>query len=406
MKNQTAFDTIIIGAGIVGLATALQLLRKTPNRKILIIEKESAVAQHQSSHNSGVIHSGIYYQPGSLKATNCQRGYKWLLEFCEEHDIPFEICGKLIVACDESERPQLQKIYQKGVKNGLTGIEIIGQEAIKEIEPHVNAVAAIRVPQAGITDYLLVAEKYAELFQAKGGQIEFNHKVVNIEQSPQNVIVQTTKGEFKTTQLINCGGLYSDQLAKLSSDQVPIQIIPFRGEYYELKAEKNHLVKHLIYPVPNPNFPFLGVHFTRMIHGGIEAGPNAVLAFKREGYNRWQIHIPELVQTLQYPGFHSIARKYWREGWMELQRSFSKRKFVTSMQRLIPEITAEDVVRGRSGVRATACGANGELADDYILVQQENILHILNAPSPAATSSLSIGDWIASKALKITQELI
>lgn len=397
MSKSQQFDIVIIGAGIVGLATAYKLSKKYPQKKIAVLEKEAVVAQHQSSHNSGVIHSGIYYQPGSLRATNCKKGYQLLLEFCEQYEIPYEICGKVIVATNESERPTLEKILQKGIKNGLEGIRKISAEETKEYEPHVQAVESIFVPQAGIIDYLDVAKKYADLFQEAGHQLFCNQKVVRTEVRRDEIILETETDTFKAKQLINCAGLYSDKVARQNTNDVPLQILPFRGEYYELKPEKQYLVKNLIYPVPNVNFPFLGVHFTRMIKGGIEAGPNAVLAYRREGYTNKQFNGKELWETLSYSGFHKIAWKYWRDGLMELRRSYSKRLFVNALQKLIPEITMDDVVPGRAGVRAMACYPDGELADDYIFADKGQVVNVLNAPSPAATSSLAIGETVAAK---------
>lgn len=397
MKQDQAFDITIIGAGIVGLATAYQLLQQKPALRVAILEKEAEVAQHQSSHNSGVIHSGIYYQPGSLRAINCQTGYRYLLEFCQEYGIDYDICGKVIVATQAEEQPILDKILDKGLRNGLTGIRKIGPEETREIEPHVRAVEAIYVPQAGIIDYLEVARKYAQLIQKMGGKIFCGHRVLKTIRERSGFVIETTQATFQSKQLVNCAGLYSDKVAALNTADIPIKILPFRGEYYELKPERETLVRHLIYPVPNPNFPFLGVHFTRMIRGGIEAGPNAVLAFRREGYTRWQWQGAELMETLAYSGFRKIARKYWRDGWVEMQRSFSKSAFVAALQKLIPEITTDDVVPGRAGVRAMACGPNGELADDYIFAESSGVINVLNAPSPAATSSLAIGAEVAKR---------
>lgn len=399
MSKENNFDIIIIGAGIVGLATAYQLSQKYTNSKIALLEKESDIAQHQSSHNSGVIHSGIYYQPGSLRATNCKKGYDLLLAFCDEHGIDYDICGKVIVATNEEERPVLEKIFQKGLKNGLTGIKKIGPEATKEYEPHVQSVESILVPQAGIIDYLDVARKYAELIQKSGHAVLCDHEVVKTIYKKNEIVLETSKGVFKCNQLINCAGLYSDKVALQNTTDVPLQILPFRGEYYELKPEKQYLVKHLIYPVPNINFPFLGVHFTRMIKGGIEAGPNAVLAFRREGYTNKQFHGGEFWETIKYSGFRKIAMKYWKDGLMEMRRSYSKKLFVKALQKLIPEITMDDVVPGRAGVRAMACYPDGELADDYIFADKGKVINVLNAPSPAATSSLAIGETVAGKIL-------
>ncbi|MFT5168328.1 MAG: L-2-hydroxyglutarate oxidase [Saprospiraceae bacterium] len=397
MSVENQFDIIIIGGGIVGLATAFQLSESHAAKRIAVLEKDGDIAQHQSSHNSGVIHSGIYYQPGSLRATNCKRGYDLLLRFCEKHDIPFEICGKIIVATTESERPVLEKILQKGIRNGLEGIRKISAEETREHESHVRAVESIWVPQAGIIDYLDVARKYANLIQVNGHSVLCNQSVLKTIIKEKEIIVETATTVFTCKQLINCAGLYADKVALQNTKDVPIKILPFRGEYYELKPEKRSLVNNLIYPVPNPDFPFLGVHFTRMIKGGIEAGPNAVLAFRREGYTNTQFNAGELMETLAYSGFRKLAKKYWRDGLMEMRRSYSKRLFVSALQKLIPEITMDDVVPGRAGVRAMACYPDGEMADDYIFADKGNVINVLNAPSPAATSSLAIGEVVASK---------
>jgi L-2-hydroxyglutarate oxidase len=393
------YDVIIAGGGIVGLATALQAQRQRPGLRIAVLEKESRVAAHQSSHNSGVIHSGIYYRPGSLRATNCKRGYDLLLQFCRENGLPFEVCGKIIVAVEESERAQLDKIYQRGLENGLAGIRKIGPAEARHREPNVRATEAVWVPQAGIVDYGAVAQKYAEIFQANGGEIFTSQKVVAVQARADEVLVQTENQALRARIFANCAGLYSDKIAQLTGEAPGVQILPFRGEYYELKPEAEHLVRHLIYPVPNPAFPFLGVHFTRMIQGGIEAGPNAVLAFRREGYSRFDLNIKELSETLVFPGFRKIARKYWREGWAEMQRSYSKAHFVRALQRLVPAIRPDDVVPGRAGVRAMACDRDGNLLDDFLILERPRIVNVCNAPSPAATASLAIGEAVAEKIL-------
>ncbi|HRI60177.1 MAG TPA: L-2-hydroxyglutarate oxidase [Saprospiraceae bacterium] len=398
------YHILIAGGGIVGLATALQLQLRNPRLRIAVLEKEDHIAAHQSSRNSGVIHSGIYYKPGSLRATNCKRGYDLLLQFCREHGIPFEICGKIIVAIEENERERLDAIFQRGISNGLIGIRKISREEAREIEPHVSAVEAVHVPQAGIIDYGVVAQKYAELIQASGGEIFTGQKVKALQEAGSEVIVRSDNREFKGEIFVNCTGLYSDKVARLSGEQPDLQILPFRGEFYELKHEREHLVRNLIYPVPNPNFPFLGVHFTRMIQGGIEAGPNAVLAFRREGYSRWDLNIKELSETLAFPGFRKIARKYWRDGWAEMLRSYSKRHFVLALQRLVPEISAEDVVPGRSGVRAMACDRAGNLLDDFLILTRSRIVNVCNAPSPAATASLAVGETIAKRVLTMNDK--
>ncbi|MBK7937544.1 MAG: L-2-hydroxyglutarate oxidase [Lewinellaceae bacterium] len=395
------YDIIIAGGGIVGLATGLQLQRAAPKLRIAILEKENQVAIHQSSRNSGVIHSGIYYKPGSLRATNCLRGYRLLIDFCRDQGIPFDICGKIIVATLESERGQLDKIYRRGLENGLAGIRKISPEEVAGIEPHVRCIEAVLVPQAGIIDYGTVARKYAELIADKGGRIFTGHKVVAIQENPDEVMVTAGNCEFSARVFVNCGGLYSDTITRLAGEHPGVQILPFRGEFYELKPDRQHLVNNLIYPVPNPDFPFLGVHFTRMIGGGIEAGPNAVLAFGRESYSRWDLNIRELLEILAFSGFQKIARKYWRDGWAEMQRSYSKRHFVRALRRLVPEISEDDVIPGRSGVRAMACDGDGNLLDDFFILERKRCVHVCNAPSPAATASLAIGETVAGKVLHI-----
>ena len=394
------FDITIIGAGIVGLATAYKLLEQNPKLKVCVVEKETKIAQHQTGHNSGVIHSGIYYKPNSLKAINCQKGYQQLIDFCEKYDVKYDLCGKVIVATKEEERKSLDNIYKRGVENGLAGIKKITPHEVKEIEPYVHCVEGVWVPQTGIVDYKDVSVKYLELIQLKGVVVYLGEKVLKIQTSKETTLVITDKQEIATKAVVNCCGLYSDKVAKLTNNEIDLQIIPFRGEYYELKKEKEYLVKNLIYPVPNPDFPFLGVHYTRMIHGGIEAGPNAVLAFKREGYSRWDINIKELYETLTFSGFQKVASKYWDEGWSEMKRSYSKRLFVKALQVLIPEIQYEDVVRSGAGVRAQACDAQGNLLDDFSIIENNNIINVCNAPSPAATSSLAIGDTIASMVIQ------
>ncbi|MEQ8703243.1 MAG: L-2-hydroxyglutarate oxidase [Phaeodactylibacter sp.] len=394
------YDVAIIGAGIVGLATAYQLSEKQPGLRIAVIDKEAGVARHQTGNNSGVIHSGIYYTPGGSKALNCRRGYDYLLRFAQAHGIPHEVCGKVIVATRKAEVPALEGILKTGQANGLEGIRMIGREACREIEPHVDAIQGIWVPQSGIISYRAVAEKYLELVQRRAGEALPGYTVQDIDLRPGQVTVVTDHGEVNCRLVINCAGLYSDKIARMTMPAINLKIIPFRGEYYELRPEKQYLVNNLIYPVPNPNFPFLGVHFTRMISGGIEAGPNAVLAFRREGYSRYDVDLRELFETLSYSGFQQIARKYWRDGLGELYRSFSKSAFVRALQHLIPEITGADLVRGGAGVRAMACGPNGELIDDFLFLEKPGVINVCNAPSPAATASLAIGETVAEKALK------
>ena len=393
-------DIIVIGGGIVGLATALKIKQLRPQLKLTLIEKEAALATHQTGHNSGVIHSGIYYKPGSLKALNCINGYKQLVAFCEKFEIPYELCGKIIVATSREELPQLEKIQSRGEANGLQGLKRIGAEAMREIEPHVNGIEAIFVPQAGIIDYKQVAAQYAELIQELGGEITLGEKVTAIRTESGRSTVITSKKSYVTKLVINCAGLYSDKVARMTQAALNVKIVPFRGEYYELRKERQHLVKNLIYPVPDPNFPFLGVHFTRMIHGGVEAGPNAVLAFSREGYTKSHLDLGEFLETLAWPGFQKVAFKYWKTGMGEMYRSFSKAAFAKALQKLIPEIRADDLVSGGAGVRAQACDKAGGLLDDFLILEDEGAINVCNAPSPAATSSLSIGETVANLALQ------
>ncbi|MEN9344893.1 MAG: hypothetical protein RLZZ60_362 [Bacteroidota bacterium] len=394
------YDVIVVGAGIVGLATALQIKQQRPALKVMVLEKESKVAAHQTGNNSGVIHSGIYYKPGSLKALNCIEGYHLLIEFCKVHQIPFELCGKIIVATSESELTALDNIYKRGVENGLTGLRYINSEEIKAIEPETYGVKGLVVPQTGIVDYKVVANKYAEVFQSLGGELMFNQKVVAVNAQAHEIQVKTSQQSFTTRLMVNCAGLYSDKVAAMTIADLDIKIIPFRGEYYALKHEKRQMVKHLIYPVPDPNFPFLGVHFTRRIDGEIEAGPNAVLAFKREGYKKSQINLKELIESLTWSGFIAVFKKYWRTGFGEMYRSFSKAAFTKALQKLMPNIKASDLVVGGAGVRAQACDKTGGLIDDFAIRELPGQIHVLNAPSPAATSSLAIGKSIAALAFK------
>lgn len=392
-------DIIIIGAGIVGLATGYQILRQRPGTRLRIIDKETEVAAHQTGHNSGVIHSGLYYKPGSLKARNCINGYQQLIRYCQEHDIPYEICGKVVVATNTSEIPLMDTLLERGKANGLEGLQRLNPEELAAREPHVAGVAAIYVPQTGIVDYRQVALSYAEEIRQMGGEITLGEPVTEIRIQPHGSEVVTAGHTFETSLVVNCSGLYSDKVAAFTHQKTDYRIIPFRGEYYELKPEKQHLVNNLIYPVPDPNFPFLGVHFTRMIGGGIEAGPNAVLAFRREGYKRTDVHLGELAETLGWPGFRKVASKYWKTGMGELYRSFSKAAFTRALQKLMPEIRQEDLIPGGAGVRAQACDRYGGLIDDFLILENEHAINVGNAPSPAATSSLSIGETISRLAL-------
>lgn len=394
------FDFIIVGAGIVGLATALKIQEKNPKKKILIIEKERKVAAHQTGNNSGVIHSGIYYKPGSLKAKNCVYGYKLLLDFCDQHNVKYDLCGKVIVAVDQSEVNYLDVLIERGTANGLMNLRKITKEEINEIEPHVNGIAGIFVPQTGIIDYKEVSGKYVELILSNGGILNLNEEVINFNEKEKLIEVITNKSVYTADAVITCAGLHSDKVAKKSHPNLDLKIIPFRGEYYKIKDERKNLVKNLVYPVPDPAFPFLGVHFTRMIDGGVEAGPNAVLAFKREGYKKSDIDLKEIVEIFTWPGFQIVAKKYWKTGFGEFYRSFSKKAFVKALQRLIPEILEDDLIPGGSGVRAQACNKTGGLLDDFSIIKNKRIVHVCNAPSPAATSSLAIGEHITSEVLE------
>ncbi|WP_234736166.1 L-2-hydroxyglutarate oxidase [Tellurirhabdus bombi] len=394
-------DILIIGGGIVGLATALQIKQQRPNLTVTVLEKETAVARHQTGHNSGVIHSGLYYKPGSLKALNCIRGYNLLIDFCEKENIPYELCGKIVVATSPQQVPLLNNLYERGLQNGLTGLRKITPGEMREIEPHVAGVEGIQVPQTGIIDYTTVCEKYAQKFRELGGDIRFGEKVTSITPGNTLSVVVTERGTYETKLVVNCAGLYSDKIAQMTQrDEINLRIVPFRGEYYKIKPAKQYLVKHLIYPVPDPNFPFLGVHFTRMVGGGVEAGPNAVLAFQREGYRMSDINLKELYETLSWPGFQKVAGKYWQTGLGEYYRSFSKAAFTKALQELIPAIQEDDLEEGGAGVRAQACDRTGGLLDDFAILESNRAINVCNAPSPAATSSLSIGLTVSEKVLE------
>jgi L-2-hydroxyglutarate oxidase len=395
------YDIIIVGGGIVGLATGLKILQSRPDLKVAILEKENELAKHQTANNSGVIHSGLYYKPGSLKAINCINGYHELIQFCKEEDIPFEITGKVVVATREDQLHILETLLERGIQNGLKGTRKISLEELKDYEPHCVGIGAIHVPQTGIVDYLKVALAYGQKIIKTGGDIYTGHKVLKISQNDSLNFIESSKSSFKAKLVINCAGLHSDKVACLGDQSIDdVKIIPFRGEYYKIKKEREYLVKNLIYPVPDPNFPFLGVHFTRMKKGGVEAGPNAVLAFRREGYKKSQINLAELTETLAWPGFQKVVGKYWKTGLGEFYRSFSKSAFTRALQELIPEITESDLVEGGSGVRAQACDRTGGLLDDFEIRESKFSINVLNAPSPAATSSLSIGNTVSKMAIK------
>ncbi|HEY6907018.1 MAG TPA: L-2-hydroxyglutarate oxidase [Ignavibacteriaceae bacterium] len=387
-------DVIIIGGGIVGMATAMRL-KQSSNFSVIVVETESELAHHQTGNNSGVIHSGLYYKPGTLKAKNCVDGREQLYRFCEENNIRYERCGKVVVATEESEIPLLSMLEERGIANGLKGLKRLSAQEIKEYEPYAAGLAGLFVPETGVVDYKSVTNKYAELFQILGGRIITSCRFLSLKQSNAQLEVVTSRDVYGCSLLVNCGGLYSDRIAKQCEVNPSLQIIPFRGEYYKLKKEKEYLVRNLIYPVPDPKFPFLGVHFTRMMKGGVEAGPNAVLALKREGYSRKDVSPADIVQMAAFPGFWKMAAKHYKMGFEEYYRSFSKAAFVRSLQKLIPEITGNDIEPGGAGVRAQALERDGKLTDDFRIVESERMIHVLNAPSPAATASLSIGEKIA-----------
>ncbi len=386
-------DLILIGGGILGLATAYRFGQRFPGRSLLLLEKETSLAQHQTGHNSGVLHTGLYYRPGSLKAINCREGNLAMEAFCREEQIEFEVCGKVVVAVDESELPALEQIYQRGQANQVR-CERIDRSRLAELEPHAAGIRALHVPDTGIVDYGQVCTRLAKRVQEKGGIIQLGTRVVGLKQQASEVVVLTTSGELQARHVINCAGLHCDRVAKLSGWKPTVKIIPFRGEYYQLRPESHGLVNHLIYPVPDPAFPFLGVHFTRTIEGHIECGPNAVLAFSREGYTKSTIHPRDLLETLTYPGFLKLAARYGRLGAGEMWRSFSKRAFVRALQRLLPEIRAEDLQSAPAGVRAQAVARDGKLVDDFLIESVGRVINVLNAPSPAATASLSIATQI------------
>ncbi len=392
-------DITIIGAGIVGLATAVKLLEKNPELKILVLEKEDRVAKHQTGNNSGVIHSGIYYKPGSLKALNCRKGYKYLIDFCDQHNIEYDLCGKVIVATNENELPALENIYERGLQNGLENLRKLNESELKEHEPNVNGIAGIHVPQTGIIDFKKVCEKYAEIIKNAGSEILFNEEVDRIFIKDNKVDVVTKTSAFSARAVVSCAGLQSDRIAKLTNPELPLKIIPFRGEYYKLTEAKRSLVKNLIYPVPDPAFPFLGVHFTKMIDGEVEAGPNAVFSFKREGYKKTSFNFKDTVESLTWPGFAKVGLSFWKTGLGEFYRSYSKPAFVKALQKLLPAVTADDLQPGGAGIRAQACGRDGGLVDDFFFAENNRVLHVCNAPSPAATASLAIGEHLADRIL-------
>jgi L-2-hydroxyglutarate oxidase LhgO len=394
------YDVIIVGGGIVGLSVALEITQRFPRLRTLLLEKEDRVARHQSGHNSGVIHSGIYYKPGSLKAKLCVAGAAAMIEFCREHGIPHSICGKVIVATSQEELQSLEELRRRGEANAVAGVRLIGSAELRDVEPNASGLKALVVPSTGVTDYVAVCDKYAELIVERGASILTSAEVLSIKRSANEVVLETARGAFSTTYLINCAGLFSDRISRMAGDDPEVTIAPFRGEYYDLIPDRSSLVRALIYPVPDPRFPFLGVHFTRRISGRVDAGPNAVLAFRREGYRRTDFKLKDLASSLAFPGFWRMAAKYWRSGLDEVHRSFSKPAFVRALQRLVPAVRDEDLVPGGSGVRAQALKRDGTLVDDFQFVQSGNVLHVLNVPSPAATASLLIGRAIVEMANK------
>jgi L-2-hydroxyglutarate oxidase len=390
-------DAVIVGAGIVGLATAYEILTRAPSTKLVVLEKEHQHSQHQSGRNSGVIHSGIYYAPGSLKASNCRAGRSLMIAFCEAERIPFEICGKVIVATDPLELPGLERLRGRAIQNGVQ-CELIDASRLRKIEPHVQGIAALWVPEAGIVDYAIVCQRLVEKIRERSGEVWFDHKVEAVAGTAQGMSVQAGNAEIDTQLLVNCAGLHSDRICALAGTPSEVKIVPFRGEYYELAPQARSLVNNLIYPVPDPNFPFLGVHLTRTVHGGIECGPNAVLALGREAYENEKVDLKDTWDTLSYPGFLKLAAKHWRAGSRELVRSLSKAAFAESLQRLVPEISADDLLPAPSGIRAQALRRDGSLVDDFVIQQAPGAVHVCNAPSPAATSAFSIAKHIVTAA--------
>jgi (S)-2-hydroxyglutarate dehydrogenase len=399
------YEIAVIGAGIVGLATALEFTRSYPASSLLVLEKEDRVAAHQTGHNSGVIHSGIYYKPGSDKARMCVQGSSEMVAFCREHALPHDICGKLIVATEQSELAGLEELYRRGVANGVPGVRKLTAGEIRELEPHAVGIAGILVPGAGITDYSQVCRKMAELIE-RSGTLQLNSRVTGIKREGGKTILETTSGNYSADYVINCAGLQSDVVSRMAGADLNLRIIPFRGEYYEIAPQKDYLVRTLIYPVPDPRFPFLGVHFTRKIHGGVEAGPNAVLAFKREGYQRTSLSLSDTFDIATFGGFWIMASKMWKSALGEYHRSWSKAAFVKALQKLLPELTAEDLKPGGSGVRAQAIESSGKLVDDFRFAQTEGMLHVCNVPSPAATASLVIGREIVRKVERVFPALV
>ena len=411
MVADNAYDAIVVGGGIVGLATARELLQRVPSLKIAVVEKELNLGQHQTGHNSGVLHTGLYYTPGSLKAKTCVAGRQAMIEYCSEKGIPFSLSGKLIVALEESELPRLQNLYERGLANGVPGLEMIDQERIREIEPFAAGIKAVWSPNTGVVNYKQVIHSLAEDITQAGGEILLGWKLIALQQGGQQdgtvLMLENTaptaggvQKELHARYVVTCGGLQSDIISRMTGAGQDVKIIPFRGDYYLLRPEKRHMVRSMIYPVPDPQFPFLGVHFTRLLSGEVKAGPNAVLAFAREGYGRKDVNLRELWESLTYPGFHRLALKYWRMGMMEMYRDYVKGAYVRALQRYMPEITADDLLPGPSGVRAQALMKNGKLVDDFLIYHGDNVTHVQNAPSPAATSSLMIAHSVVDEVEK------
>jgi L-2-hydroxyglutarate oxidase len=391
-------DVLVVGGGILGLATAHRLLAQRPETSVVVLEKEAAIALHQTGRNSGVLHSGIYYRPGSLKAANCRAGKSAMERFCTEEGIPYETCGKVIVALDEAERGRLERLHERAAANGVR-CERLSPERLREIEPHAAGVEALHVPETGIVDYRRVCERLASRIAERGASVVTGAEVVGFSEARNRTVVSTAAGEYDARIVVNCAGLQSDRVTRLAGGRPPARIVPFRGEYFELVPQKRHLCRNLIYPVPDPAFPFLGVHFTRRIGGGVECGPNAVLALAREGYDKRTVNARDLWDTLSYGGFLRLAQKHWRTGAGEVWRSLSKRAFTRALRRLLPEIEERDLTPAPAGIRAQAVAPDGSMVDDFLIVEDERAVHVNNAPSPAATASLEIGRLVAEKVI-------
>jgi L-2-hydroxyglutarate oxidase len=394
------YDVAVVGGGIVGAATAKALIEQAPGVKVAVLEKEAQLAAHQTGNNSGVIHSGLYYRPGSLKARNCTEGREALYAFCAAEGIAHDRCGKIVVAVDEDQLPALDELERRGRENGLDGITRLDAGDLRTYEPHVSGIAGLHVPQTGIVDYVAVTQAFASRVESAGGRILTRAEVLKVERSQNGFRLDTRAGEVEARFIVNCAGLHSDRVASMCGVEPEVRIVPFRGEYYRLKEDQRHMVQNLIYPVPDPKFPFLGVHFTRMIDGGVEAGPNAVLAFKREGYKLWDFSVRDMLDTLKFPGFYRLAQRYWRVGMGEYRRSLSKTQMLRDLRALIPGLQAEGIYRDGAGVRAQAVACDGSLLDDFCIREGDGMVHVLNAPSPAATASISIGAAVAKTALE------